>query len=236
MEPSNHTPKIIGAVIVIGAIIGAYFFFRSPKNPIPTDTNTPGTSLIATTTTATSGVKVETVGTGNYTIVQVPANEGREPALVAPSLNRPIVFSATLSSDEKATYSQKITEVKATLQKNPNDLASWIQLGLYLKAVGDYDGAILMWKYVSEAAQSDFVSFGNLGNLYAYQLKDMVSAEKYYNQAIKNAPTQIYLYVQLAESFRDVAKDIVRAKATIDRGLIIKPNDPSLLSFKASLN
>jgi tetratricopeptide (TPR) repeat protein len=80
------------------------------------------------------------------------------------------------------------------------------------------------------------VALGNLGNLYAYYIKDNAQAENYYKQAIAKGSTQAYLYVQLGEVYRDVFKDAAKAKATADQGLAKIPNDPSLLQFKATLN
>ena len=78
--------------------------------------------------------------------------------------------------------------------------------------------------------------FGDLGDLYAYFLRDTVSAEKYYTQAIKNGPTQTYLYIQLAQVQNDIEKNTAKALATVNAGLAKIPNDPNLLQYKAELS
>ena len=103
------------------------------------------------------------------------------------------------------------------------------------KAGGDYQGAIISWKYASRLAPTDFISLANIGNLYAYFLHDNAQAEIYYKQAIAKGQTQAYLYTQLAEIYRDIFQDLDKAKSIIDQGLSKIPNDPSLLQFKESL-
>jgi tetratricopeptide (TPR) repeat protein len=131
---------------------------------------------------------------------------------------------------------QKVSALQATLQKNPADFDSWIDLGIYQKMAGDYNATITSWQYAGLLSPTNFVSFGDLGDLYAYFLKDTAQSEKYYAQAIKNGPTQAYLYIQLAQVEHDVEQNSAKALATVNAGLAKIPNDPSLLQYKATLS
>jgi tetratricopeptide (TPR) repeat protein len=121
------------------------------------------------------------------------------------------------------------------LKKNPKDTGSWIELGAYQKMIGDYDGATISWSYVNKIAPTDYVSLGNLGNLFAYYLHDNLQSEKYYKQAIVNGPTQVYLYVQLAEIYRDIWGDKPRAIAILEQGLAKNPGDENLTKIEVCI-
>lgn len=131
---------------------------------------------------------------------------------------------------------QKVSALQTALQKNPKDVDSWIGLGIYQKMAGDYNATIASWQYAGKLSPTNFISFGDLGDLSAYFLKDTASAEKYYAQAIKNGPTQAYLYIQLAQVQNDIEHDSAKAMATINAGLAKIPGDPSLLQYKAELS
>lgn len=229
--------KMFGVLVVAVLLIGGFFLYIRPNRNIDTSSDIQATSTIPQ-------VLIDALGDGEYTIEQVPVNEGgvvpinsKVKQVPIPDLSRSVVFDSKLllSVEVKNILTLNITTLQTDLRKNPTELTKWIDLGIYRKMAGDYEGAIVSWKYVSDVADHDFISFGNLGNMYAYQLKDMVKAEQYYNQAIKNGPTQIYLYIQLAEAFRDVSKDMVKARAVIDRGLLANPNNAELLVLKDSL-
>jgi tetratricopeptide (TPR) repeat protein len=155
------------------------------------------------------------------------------------ALGRQVVFSgigASLTPDVKTMVQQKISALQAALQKNPADFDSWINLGIYQKMAGDYTATVISWQYAGKLSPTNFISFGDLGDLSAYFLKDTVAAEKYYAQAIKNGPTQAYLYVQLAHVENEIEHDTAKALATVNAGLAKIPSDPNLLQYKAELS
>lgn len=219
---------IIATVVLFG---GLYITFdKSKKEMTPAEDN-----FVSSDTSTTTQVNL-----GDGLVATLPKGAVFEPVAMpnqipAPSLNRVIVFAPSIDPAVKEVIQSKVTEIQTELKKDSLKIEYWIDLGTYHKVAGDFSGAKIYWDYAGKISPTNFVSFGNLGNMYAYQLKDMVQAEKYYNQAIKNAPTQIYLYFQLAEAFRDVSKDITKARAVIDRGLLANPNNAELLTLKDSL-
>ena len=57
-------------------------------------------------------------------------------------------------------------------------MENWLVLGVYRKMIGDYESAKEVWEYASAIRPQNSVSFNNLGELYAYYLKDNAKAEK----------------------------------------------------------
>lgn len=230
----TKTHKIIVSIVAVVVLLGIYIMIdRNSQN---------NSGEIATTTTqnvstTTDGNIIKTDGTGSYTIEQVPLEEGQGVPQPIPNLNRAAVSTsgAVIAPEARALAESKIKSLQATLKNNPADLESWIYLGIYQKQAGDYDGAVLSWKYAGRLAPNDYISRGNLGNLYAYFIHDNAQAEIYYKEAISKGPKQAYLYAQLADVYKDIFKSTAKARAIIDEGLSKIPNDPVLLQAKANL-
>ena len=227
----TKTHKILISLITIGILVILVInFTKVGEAPVTSENNN-----ASTTTTKIPGtdISVDNNG-GNYTITQVPV-EGSKPVPI-PDLNRPITFNSALNlSDEaKKILTDSISNLQNSLKKDPKNIGNWILLGTNYKITGDYAGAVLYWKYASDVS-NDSVSLGNLGNLYAYYLKDNAMSEVYYKKAISRAPTQAYLYIQLSDVYRLIFKDNAKATAILDEGLKQIPNDPSLLDAKKKI-
>jgi hypothetical protein len=227
----TRTHKILIAVITVLVLVSMYMMFvkktQAPTKDVDVKTST-------TTVTKIPGTNIVVEGSGNYTITPVPVKT--EKPIPVPDLNRQVTFLASLnlSEDVKKILTDKIITEQSNLKKNSNDINAWINLGIYQKIAGDYAGAVISWKYISEIS-NDFVSLGNLGNLYAYYLKDNGMSEVYYKKAIERSPTQAYLYIQLSSVYKEVFNDLAKAKAVLDDGLKKMPNDKSLLEAKKNL-
>jgi hypothetical protein len=232
----TKTHKIIISVVIIAVLFFVYVAFdkksRDKQRVVETENAT------QSTTTAANNIQVSVQGTGNYTITQVPVTGGQNTPEQRPDLNRAVhpTGSANVSTDSLVVATKKILELQALLKKNPADFSAWLDLGIYQKIAGDYAGAVITWTYASKLAPTDYISLGNLGNLYAYFIKDNTKAEMYYKQAISKGSTQAILYVQLAEVYRDIFHDNGKALTIIEQGLKQIPNDANLLRLKASLS
>ncbi len=242
--------KIILSMLAVLILLAIYIVFD--KNSQNNQSLNTATNQNSSTTTAeltplsapiTTAGSITTTKGGKYTIEQVPIkeqvslNETKVPQPI-PDLNRPVVGvgSVAVSSDAIVRATEKILEMQSRLKKNPSDLAAWVDLGIYQKMAGDYQGVVISWTYATKLNPSHFIAFANLGDFYAYFLKDNVKSEMYYKQAISKAPTQSYLYTQLADVYRYFFKDLDKARAIVEQGLLKIPNDPNLLQMKASLN
>ena len=234
----TKTHKIIISTVVVLVLLGIYITFdRNSKNEDnqPTLATSTVSGIESNIGTTIKTVDLNTKVNGNYKIELDKSSSDNQPI---PDLNRPTTSSsyATVASEAKALAVEKIVNIQAKLKNNPADLSAWLDLAMYQKSNGDYQGAIISWKYAGRLAPMDYISVANIGNLYAYFLHDNAQAEIYYKQAIVKGPAQPYLYTQLAEIYRDIFKDLDKARAIIEQGLVNIPNDPNLLQFKESLN
>ncbi len=235
----TRTHKIIISIVALAILLSIYIFIDRKSRGVeeaPISTTSTSTNISNTqTVTNTTGI-ANISGSGNYSVEQVGGTSSKP--LPVPDLNRSIIVypGAIISPEAKAQAAQKVPESQAILKKNPNDIRAWNVLGLWQKTGGDYEGAVISWKYASQLSTNDYVSVANLGNIYAWFLKDNGQSEIYYKEAIRRAPTQSFLYIGLAEVYRDIFRDLDKARAIVDQGLAKIPNDPSLLQFKANLN
>lgn len=225
---------IIG-VIFLAILVGYLVFRTSEKNKnqgIYTATTTERTS---STTIVDLAGGVKAVGTGDFKVEKLPpVTSGTYPKPI-PNLKRSVVFGENVNEETKAFVLSKVEEIVDMLEKNPESFPLWIEIGMYHKMAEDFVGASIYWEYASKIFPDNFVSFGNLGNLYAYYIKDISKAEIYYNLAISKAPSQVYLYFQLAEVYRDILKDNSKALDTVERGLKVMPGNIELEAFKNTL-
>jgi tetratricopeptide (TPR) repeat protein len=230
----TKTHKIIISAVILVILLGIYIVFdRKSKKEQDQFKNT---EQFSTTTIPGTNIQINTQG-GGYKIEQVPIDEGRKIPQPIPDLARKTIFSnnSSLTVETKNVLEKKIIDLQLQLSKNPGYFEAWLDLGIYQKSAGDYEGTIISWTYASKLYPASYLPLGNLGNLYAYFLKDNGMAEVYYKQAISKGPTQPYLYTQLAEIYRDIFKDNTKALDIINQGLSQIPNDPNLLQLKASL-
>lgn len=222
--------KIITSVIAVLLLLAVYVAFdrRSKEN-----TNT-GAENEATSTTSASHETLNPNGGDGYTIEQVPVKTTIKTQVPVPDLNRPITFSSSLNLNQeiKDLITSKINSLRDVLKADSTKLPYWLDLGMYQKMAGDYQGAVISWKYVADVTSKDFIAYGNLGDLYAYYIKNNGMAEMYYKLAIARDPKQAYLYIQLAGVYKDVFQDMDKAGAIIEQGLKVLPSNPALLEAK----
>lgn len=121
----------------------------------------------------------------------------------------------------------KIQDLSSQLKKDSDNLENWLVLGVYRKMIGDLDGAREVWEYASAIRPQNSVSFNNLGELYAYYLKDNKKAEENYAKAIENDSSAIYIYRNLFDFYRYVAKDPAKARAILEQGISANPSTSS---------
>jgi len=125
---------------------------------------------------------------------------------------------------EASTSSDCVKSAPNTDTSNSDSFNELLALGLEKKGINDYEGARDAWERAGVVSPTNFISFNNLGDLYAYYLKDNKKAEENFLTAIKNGPNQIYIYRSLYEFYRYVVKDDAKAKAILQRGITANPN------------
>lgn len=116
---------------------------------------------------------------------------------------RPIVVGLNLSESSKNQAVGKIKELNDLIKQNYDYPEAWQDLGAYRRLIGDYEGAIAAWNFVGLIRPKNYVSYNNLGDLYAFYLKDYDKGEQNFLKSISNEPANINAYVQLATLYED---------------------------------
>lgn len=219
----NQKNKIIAQVVIIIAVLvlGYYFYSdykKMPEGAIPDNQSQEGNN-------ATTSLEVISGGDADKEATGIPM----------PSLNRPVVYPADMSPEIKKDNESKISVIISALRADPSSFNNWIDLGLYRKLLEDYEGARQAWEYASVLRPQSPASFSNLGILYGYYLKDAPKAEKSFLKAIENDPKDINLYFQTYDFYKDVMKDLTKARAIIETGLKNNPTDKDLESILKEL-
>jgi len=152
-----------------------------------------------------------------------------------PDLDRMVINDASLPKEAVQILEKNIKKVSDELRLDSNNLSLWLDLGIQRKIAGDYEGARDAWDYASKIRPKNSVSFGNLGDLYAYYLKDTKKAEKNFLKAIENGPDEIYLYFKTSDFYKYIMKDTEKARAIVEQGVETNPNSKELQSLLNSL-
>lgn len=132
-----------------------------------------------------------------------------------PDLDREIIIKGNINEEAKNTAIEKIKEITAQLKEDYDRREEWLNLGIWRKTLGDYEGTEQAWKFVTLIRPNDPVAYHNLGDLYSQFLIDFPKAEKYYLLAIEKGPTTDFFYIKLHEFYRyfikrpDLAENIL---------------------------
>ena len=218
--------KIIFVVIVLIILAGfGFYLYNNDKNPA-----IQGQSLDETNNVNIGGVTIQ--GDGDmkgFKIEPIEIKNNNKPAINVPlpDLNKEIKITAEMSDDAKKIATAKIQDLSNQLKKDSDNLENWLVLGVYRKTIGDYEGAKEVWEYVTVITPQNVIALNNLGDLYAYYLKDIPKAEEYFLQAIRIEPSNIYLYFKIVEFYRDIAKDLVKARTLLEKGITANPSTSS---------
>jgi len=215
MTSTTRNVLIAIVIIVVIALLG-YFAWQERGN-----TSSAPTVSTATSTATSTGVSINVSGTttttttGGYTITPIYSSS----AATAPNYKTPLTFPAGTTADEQASYQSQFATIQTTLAATPTDFSSWIQLGILRQETGDYSGAAVDWKYVTEIYPSDPTAFADLGNLYATYLGEPSQGITDYKEAIKLDPTkEVSFYENLAQVYINEG-DTADAKATLEEGI-----------------
>ena len=186
-------------------------------------------------------ISIEIEDEGDVTIEVIETDDlqnlQEKPAIIKPipDLDREIVFKEGFSADAQQLIIDDIEKISRELKDDPTFFGNWLYLGLNREAIGDYEGARQVWEYAKLVRSNNFVVRGNLGDLYAYYLKDNQKAEENYLKALELGPRQTYLYFKTAEFYRDFLLDNQKAKETVQTGLINNPTSQDLKNLLNSL-
>lgn len=143
---------------------------------------------------------------------------------------RPVPEEVKLFTGDQLAKLKASLEQQATLAKtSPLKFNNWIQIGLYKKTIGDFEGARDAWEYASVLQPKNSLSFANLGELYWRYLHLYPQSEKNFKTSIAHKPEDPFTYISLAELYHysykgkeDLADDV------LFEGLASNPGDENL--------
>lgn len=98
-------------------------------------------------------------------------------------------------------FFKRFTAATNAIRANPDNFNAWLDLGLVHKNLNAFEKARDAWERLGKIRPLNSISFSNLGDLYAWFLHDPLKGEAAYLQALKNEPTDINFYRNLAEIY-----------------------------------
>ena len=230
----NMKKKILFIIFVLLVCGGLAFYFYKKLSPKIQDGGIIGQSNSSSSQTAGNTVNIGGVtiqGEGDMKGVKIEpvaiTNNKRAVNVPLPNLNKGIKITVDMSEEAKRIATTKIQDLSSQLKKDSDNLENWLVLGVYRKMIGDYEGAREVWEYASAIRPQNSISFNNLGELYAYYLKDNAKAEENYKKAIENDPSAVYIYRNFFDFYRYFAKDTAKARAILEQGIAANPTTTS---------
>ncbi|MEK7556307.1 MAG: hypothetical protein AAB523_03435 [Patescibacteria group bacterium] len=219
-----NNKTIVNIILAIIVVVAGYYIYNITFNNTPSSEEEKPSE---TTTTTIGDIQIE--GKGDHTIEVLPATV-TTPNIPVPDLDRPIVFSSTMSPEAQAILKANIETVVSDLKKDSNQANKWLALGINRKIAGDIEGARLAWEYAAALQPLNSVPFFNLGDLDHYYLKNFAQAEKNLRQAITNDPSFIQAYRSLFELYAlSYTEKAYLADDILLEGLKKNPNNIDLL-------
>lgn len=152
-----------------------------------------------------------------------------------PALDRPITYPADFSVEARTIFDSNLAKLKERLTANTADHEAWLDLAIYYRMVGDYDGAVEIWEYLRAIKEDDGISRRNLGEHYFHSVKDYPKAEAYYRESISVAPQLEISYTDLYEMYRYVYKKESTAAVDILKEALQNISGPSQVQFSLTL-
>ncbi len=216
-------PLLAVTVVLALALIG-FFAYKD------LDTTSPGETI----NVPVSGVQDYIVdGKKVGTIEVVPSGEGSLPQPIPDLTKTPkvLIKDTSMTAESWKIVTDKVRSLQISLTKDPSNIEEWVTLGTFRKTLGDYLGAIAAWEYASKLSPIFVVPYGNLADLYAYTLHDNIKAEANFKAAIAADPKAVYIYFQAYDFYKNVLKDMTKARAVADLGLKNNPGNKELTAL-----
>lgn len=212
---------IVAALLIL--IGGAIWYDRKEASDVGSDSTQKNDEKLIEKE-LTPGVSI--VGDGDYKVEVEKVDPN------APSLDRLVVGKDALaySKDIQDSLIKRSKDASAFLKQNGGRTDYWFELANVRKDLGDYQGALDIWTYLTKVTPDNHISYLNIGNLYHYQLKNYPKAEEYLLKATKLAPKYILGYRDLSDLYRlSYQRETMKAAEVLKVGLEFNPNHTDLL-------
>lgn len=226
MQKKNIIFICLTSLIIVGISVLLFFLWPSKKND--NEENKP--------TSQVPGVGAFDAEGNPITINPLPTTIDPKTLPPAPNMEGPLHFPKGYPVENQLAVTEKMRNLQEAVKKNPADVTSWIEIGLYWKLLENYAKAESAWLYATKLTPGDYVTLGNLGVLYTYYVHDYVKAEEYFLKALEQGPEQTYLYFQMSDFYRDAYGNLSKAKNIVDRGILSNPKDKQLKELRTYLD
>jgi tetratricopeptide (TPR) repeat protein len=97
---------------------------------------------------------------------------------------------------------KKLSELRQKVLDNREDAKAWFDFGYAKEFLNDHEGATRAWEKSFALQPLNFMTAGNLANVYQYFLKDYPKAEFYYLKALEVKPDYTSAYQGLSDLYR----------------------------------
>lgn len=212
---------IVGCIVIV--FIGGFLWFRRSKVQEQGDAQT---NVLDTKDVSKMG------GDGGQPNIQIISTTD----IPRPDLKKAMIPSGVISEAVKARTTTKVSEITASLEKNPRDTDKWLELGLYAEIYTDYQRAKEIYMYVIKVDPNGYTAYHNLGNLYRLYLKDYEKAEANMKVVLDLRPNYIAEYISLSDLYRyDYQIKQSLADDILLQGLAKNPKSTDLMVYLASL-
>ena len=148
--------------------------------------------------------------------------------------DEPLRVRADLSPAALASAKDNLAKTVKMIKENYDYDVPWLDLGNYRKLVGDYDGAISAWKFLSRLRPKNYVAPHNIGDLYAFTLKDYARGEEFLLKSVELSPGNVFGYLSLATLYGESSfGKTEQVEKILLRGVEAVPEDPVLKAVLA---
>lgn len=143
-------------------------------------------------------------------------------------------ISKDLTFTERQKYEEELSKALQEVEKNPQNVAAWFNLGIARENLGDFIGAAKAYlKSYALAPHTTSLSLDRLAFVLE-KLGDYRGAEKAWLLAIKNVPSNSLLYLHLGEFYRFRYKQPKEKIVQVYEKGIAASGDPNLALELAS--
>lgn len=148
-------------------------------------------------------------------------------ALSLEIIERPITINVSLPEISKQQAVAKIKELSESIRQDYNNIYQWYDLGAYRQLIGDYEGAIAAWNFGIIIRPNDYIIYQNLGDLYAFYLKNYDKGEQNFLKSLEKNSKNVYGYQQLALLY-ETSNNSRKSENTLLLGIEENPDVPIL--------
>ncbi len=147
-----------------------------------------------------------------------------------PDLDYPYTPRADLPESVQEESAAKVAQAKTELRDNPELMSRWLELAAQYKGVYDYEFAEEIYLYVIEKWPEEVTAYGNLADMYRYELKQYDDSVTYWRKVVALKPDFIAAYRELHYLYRyNIESDASTMIAPLEEGLVANPNNTDLL-------